>query len=154
LAGQYWDDPDHNLWAGLDNPPPGPFFTDRKFERDDAVIDFQWGLGEAPDERLTPQYWSARWTGKLLVPQTDDYTFYLDHLDDAGRLWIDGQLLIDSWLVQAPQSHPSPPMRLEAGLHDIKIEYHQAMALAGSIQVAWEAPSLPKEVIPACFGGM
>jgi hypothetical protein len=152
LQGQYWDDPDHNLWAGLGNPPPGPFFTDRKFEREDPRIDFRWGPGESPDERLTPQYWSARWTGKLLVPQTDDYTFYLDHLDDAGRLWIDGQLLIDSWLIQAPASHPSPPIRLEAGLHDIKIEYHQAMALAGSIQVAWEAPSLPKEVIPPCFG--
>jgi hypothetical protein len=44
-------------------------------------------------------------------------------------------------------------VRLEAGLHDLKVEYHQAMALAGSIQVAWEAPSLPKEIIPACFGG-
>lgn len=154
LQGQYWDDPDHNLWAGLGNPPPGPFFTQRKFEREDPTIDFQWGLGESPDERLTPQYWSARWTGKLLVPQTDDYTFYLDNLDDAGRLWIDGQLLIDSWVIQAPASHASPPVRLEAGLHDIKIEYHQAMALAGSIRVSWEAPSLPKEVIPPCFGGI
>jgi len=151
VQGEYFEDPDHNTWAGLNAPPPGPFFQKRAFVQTDPTINFAWGNGESPREGFGPGYWSVRWTGKLLVPKTETYTFYLDNLDDAGRLYLDGQLILDSWLVQAPASHASDPIRLEEGFHDLTVEYHQAMALAGSIQLAWESPSLPKEIIPACF---
>ena len=151
LKGEYYEDPDHDQYAGVNAPPPGPFFTRRVLERTDPVIDFIWEEGEAPAEGINAQYWSVRWHGRLLVPRAEAYTFYLDNLDDAGRIYVDGKLVLDAWLIQPAGSHQSEPVELRAGLHDIVIEYHNAMPPMGSIRVCWSAPSLPKEVIPACF---
>jgi hypothetical protein len=38
---------------------------------------------------------SARWFGKLYVPTTDNYTFRT-RFDDRGKLYIDGELVLDS----------------------------------------------------------
>lgn len=150
-AGVYFEDPDHDLVLQLGIEPLGPFFQKPLLRRVDPRLDFQWAQGASPLPGMPPQFWSVRWEGKLLVPRTEEYTFFLENLDDAGRLFIDGQLVIDAWKVQQAATHISPPIRLEAGLHDIKVEYHQFWGLAGGIRLGWSAPSLPKEVIPPCY---
>lgn len=55
---------------------------------------FNWGTGA-----ITPygrDYISARWTGKLLSHSTETYTVYL-RADDAARLYIDHELVVDAW---------------------------------------------------------
>lgn len=55
---------------------------------------FDWGTGA-----ITPygrDYVSAQWHGKLLAPSSDTFTLYLK-ADDATRLYIDHELVIDAW---------------------------------------------------------
>lgn len=57
-------------------------------------VKFNWGTGA-----ITPygrDYVSARWQGKLLSPSSETFTLYL-RADDAARLYIDHQLVIDAW---------------------------------------------------------
>jgi len=154
LLGEYFDDPDQSFdlardWGQLNQPPAGPVFTTKVLERPETEIAFS--STEKPDPRMQEEYWSVRWTGRLRVPRTEAYTFYVDHLDDAARIFIDGQLILDSWRVQADKSEASLPVQLEAGLHDVVIEYHQATGPVASCQVSWSSPSLPKEIIPPYF---
>jgi hypothetical protein len=155
LQGEYFDDPDQTIdWARdwnrvLNQPPAGPVFTKKVLTRKDEVIDLT--VTEKPDPRMQEAYWSTRWTGRLRVPRTEAYTFYVDQLDDAAKITIDGQVVLDSWRVQWNKSEAGAPVQLEAGLHDIIIEYHQAAGPVASCQISWSSPSLPKEIIPPYF---
>jgi hypothetical protein len=173
LKGEYYDDPkkkpgDYIVVNG--RPAPGqkidwPTFTTLKHTRTDRRISFFWndkepGLNPTSEEALdyianklgkpapgvAGYYFSVRWTGKFYVPEDDDYTFYLEALDDGGRLWIDNQLIIDSWFIQRLNA-PSRPMLLTKGIHDIKIEYCQGPEWLASIVLSWKGRNFPKEVI-------
>lgn len=39
---------------------------------------------------------SARWQGKLLAPSSETFTLYVK-ADDAARLYVDHELVIDAW---------------------------------------------------------
>ena len=55
---------------------------------------------------------------------SEDYTFYTTG-DDGVRLWVNGQLIIDGFIDQAPTEY-SGKIRLEAGQkYDIKMEYYE-----------------------------
>lgn len=57
-------------------------------------MNFNWGTGA-----ITPygrDYVSARWQGKLLAPASENFTLYIK-ADDAARLYVDHELVIDGW---------------------------------------------------------
>lgn len=57
-------------------------------------VKFNWGTGA-----ITPygrDYVSARWQGKLLSPSSETFKLYL-RADDAARLYVDHELVIDAW---------------------------------------------------------
>lgn len=69
-------------------------------------------------------YAGIRWSGRIQVPETADYTFY-GLADNGIRLWVNGEQLFnywdgDSWDVL----QTSKAVKLEAGkFYDIKVEY-------------------------------
>ncbi|HIE53191.1 MAG TPA: hypothetical protein EYP85_15675 [Armatimonadetes bacterium] len=150
LQAEYYNDPDQVFdWSQLNQPPTGPTFTQLVERRTERAVEVN--LTAPPLEGLQPEYWSARWKGKLLVPRPENYTFYFDDLDDAARLYIDGRLVLDAWRVQSFVSVASEPLPLTAGEHEIVVEYHQAAGPLASLRLSWSSPSLPKEIIPPCF---
>lgn len=131
LAAEYYDNMD---------------LTGLKLRRFDPTVNFNWG-NFSPDAVIGEQTFSARWTGKLLPPTTETFTFYTTS-DDGIRLWIDNNLIIDSWIDQSPTEH-SASVALQAGVKsDIKIEYFENGGGAVA-QLAWSSPSVPKASIPA-----
>jgi hypothetical protein len=50
---------------------------------------------------------SVRWRGWVTAPISGTYTFAMT-TDDGVRLWIDGQQLIDEWIVQGPTTYIGP----------------------------------------------
>jgi len=63
--------------------------------RNDSQVDFSWG-GQGPYAGIGRDDFSIRWTG-YLVP-TEDFTGWIGmSSDDGSRLFIDDQLVIDSW---------------------------------------------------------
>lgn len=65
------------------------------FTRQDEQINFHWTLF-GPDEQLGNSFYSARWEGLLIAPQTGKTKIGLDG-NDGFRLYVNNQLLIDRW---------------------------------------------------------
>jgi len=148
LKATYCQDADAGEFKAetLNKPISWESFSRRIFTKTVDTIDFDWG-DKSPGEGIRAKYWSARFLGKLAVPEAGDYVFHLDRLDDGGRIYIDGELVLDSWLVQPAASHASKPIRLTAGVHEIRLDFCQGTG-PGSLTLAWSGPSFAKEVIP------
>jgi hypothetical protein len=131
----------------FNDPGPGASFTASAATRIDTTVNFDWGWN-SPLEAVQADYFSARWTGKLLAPTSGTYTFATIG-DDGVRLWINGQLVIDDW-----ESHPatrnlSAMLTLVAGAtYDIRLEYYEATSGA-TLQLLWTPPGGSEQIIPA-----
>lgn len=73
--------------------------------RIDKQLDFAWS--SAPADGLLKNVFSIRWTGKIIPRKNGIHTLTLTH-DDGARLYINGRLLIDDWIVK-------PPANIETG---------------------------------------
>ncbi|MEO6908167.1 MAG: PA14 domain-containing protein, partial [Abditibacteriaceae bacterium] len=139
------DLPDANFGPG--HAIDWPLFTDLKATKSYKTLDFDWGT-TPPAVGMKDTFWSARITGKIFVPKDDDYWFYFDQLDDAGRLVLDGKQVINVWKVQ--KSTPdSGKIHLTRGEHDIVIEYVQGPGTEASLTLSWKSSSFPKEIVGA-----
>lgn len=93
-------------------------------QRVDSDIDFSWDdKGPFPGWRV--DHFSVRWTGRLRVPKTGDYTF-ITTSDDGVRLAINGKRRINNWSEHSVTENKTT-LRLEKGkVHDIRIEYYES----------------------------
>jgi hypothetical protein len=109
-------------------------------ERVDPTISFNWGQ-DLPHSSITVPNFSVRWTGKLLAPTSETYTFYLRTTGNPGnlKLWIDNQTIADQ-----------DTLILKAGqLYDIKVEYVRADdRVEAKAELEWSTPSTARAVIP------
>ena len=130
LKGDYYDNSD---------------FTVFKLTRTDATVNFNWGTG-SPDPSVGVDTFSVRWTGKVQPQFSQTYTFYTV-TDDGVRLWVNNQLLIDKWIVQAPTEWSGQIALTANQQYDIKMEYYENGGGAEA-HLSWSSPSVPKAVIP------
>ena len=93
--------------------------------RDDRYLDFNWGFG-APDLRLPADNFSARWT-RTFDGVPGQYRLNLTS-DDGARLYIDDQLVIDNWGVQAFKTRSSDYWFV--GPANLRVEYFEAAGVA------------------------
>jgi hypothetical protein len=130
----------------------GAYFADPELaqfilERRDAAIDFDW-QEDAPASEFPADKFSVRWTGKLRIPESGHYNFYLNS-DDGSRLYLDGKLVVDNWSDHGPLEK-SGSVDLKAGTAAIRVEYFDARGGA-LIRLSWSTPSLEKQVIGAKY---
>lgn len=91
--------------------------------RIDASVNFDWS-GGSPGSGVNADYFSARWTGKLVVPTTGLYELGMN-TDDGFRLYLNGQLLINDWTDHAAR-YTSVSVQLTAGQqNNLVIEYYE-----------------------------
>lgn len=121
----------------------GEYFSDRNLTtlaatRVDPNVAFVWG--GPPAAGMGTENFSVRWTGTVTPPETGDYTFGT-RSDDGARLWVDDQLVIDDWVVHAPELKKAKPVHLEAGhAYNIRAEYFQEGGGA-EMTVSWATPT-------------
>ncbi|MCK5415498.1 MAG: hypothetical protein KAJ35_08965, partial [Thermoplasmata archaeon] len=118
-------------------------FTNFAFQRLDQTIDYDWGNND-PGGGMGSNTFSIRWQGKLMVPADDTYNLHL-RVNDGGRLWIDGDLLIDEWRDQNTEFTGS--LHLTAGLHDIRVDYYENWGSA-RCELRWSSSTIAKEILP------
>ena len=105
----------------------GEFWNNRNLNgpvamtRWENTIDFNW-FGGSPDPRINSDNFSARWTRTVNFP-AGTYRF-LATMDDGMRIWIDNQLVVDSWTDS--QEHTMTFDRFMNGNHAIRIDYFEA----------------------------
>jgi phage-related protein len=131
LRGEYYDNWD---------------FTAPVVARVDPAIDFDWGSG-APQAGMGVNTFSVRWTGRIMAPTTEVYTFYTV-ANDGIRLWINGQLVIDDWTTHRTVTESRGTIALVAGqAYSIKVEYFENRHAAVA-RLLWSSPSIARQVVP------
>ena len=101
--------------------------------RNDSAINFDWGTG-APAPGVSSDNFAVRWTRSINLATHGTYVFSAT-VDDGVRLWVDGMLVIDKWILQSRTTHTGS-IYLAAGTHQIKVEYFEATGNAVCI-VNW-----------------
>jgi hypothetical protein len=148
IKADFYDDVDLPNDPTPGTPVTWPTFSRHLFSTKHANIRWlnhnrELGSEGAP---IAAQYYSIRWTGKLMVPAEGDYQFILDRVDDGARLYIDGTREVDSWMVQR-RNVESRVIHLTKGLHDIMVEYCQGPCCQDSIMLSWKSNLFAKELI-------
>lgn len=67
--------------------------------RIDPNIEFRWTLFSPDPEITNPDFYSTRWEGLLVAPETGDFDLGF-YGDDGYRLYLDGELILDHWKKQ------------------------------------------------------
>lgn len=89
--------------------------------RNDAAINFDWGTS-APAPGVNADRFSVRWTQTVNFTAAM-YRFTLT-VDDGARLWVNGHLLVDAWIDQAPRTYTND-LYLPAGQATIELQYYE-----------------------------
>lgn len=116
---QYWNN------VELSGIPP--------LERTEPELNHDWGAG-SPGSAIRPDRFSARWTA-LVDLEGGSYRF-ASRSDDGIRVWVDGVRIIDNWTVH-PETVDAVTVPLDAGQHEIRIEYFENTGLA-RVALSWE----------------
>jgi len=121
-------------------------FSGTKVTRIDPVLNFLWEDG-SPDQSITRDTFSARWTGLVKADFDETYTFYAK-VDDGVRLWVGGQKLIDKWITTGTNKEYAATVTLKKGKsYVIQMDYFENTGNA-TAQLRWSSPSTGKQVIP------
>jgi beta-glucosidase len=93
-------------------------------KRIDKQIAFQWTLFSPDAEKINYDFFSARWTGKIISPETGTFNIGIDG-NDGYRLWINDKLLINHWEKQSYHTRLVPYYFEKGKAYDIRIEYRE-----------------------------
>ncbi len=115
--------------------------------RIDSSINFNWGDPGSPDVSIPVDHFSVRWTADLEVAVADTYTF-ITTSDDGARLWLNDNLVVDTWIDQGTTDHVSKALSLQPGIYSLRMEYYEDTGGAVA-QLSWQTPTLAREIIPA-----
>ncbi len=107
--------------------------------RDDADINFDWGIGSPASGVIGADRFSVRWMRDLNLP-AGMYRFTM-RVDDGGRLWVNHHFLIDKWQDQAPTTYTGD-IYLPGGAIPIKMEYYENGGGAVA-QLSWDRVDTP-----------
>ena len=119
--------------------------TGTTISRVDGVVDFSW-YAFSPDPAIGKESFSARWAGWVHPRFSEMYTFS-STTDGGVRLWVDGQLVIDSWAAGGLSTRTGT-ITLTAGRPaSIRLEYCRSSGSA-VVDLKWQSESQELEVVP------
>jgi LysM repeat protein len=95
-------------------------------------IVFDWGRG-SPHPGVSADFFSAKYIGKFDFPD-GKYRFYAT-VDDGVKIFLDNQLIMDEWRIQARRTFTSD-VHIPGGEHEIKVIYFEETGIA-TLKVMW-----------------
>ena len=104
------------------------------FLRNDQNIKFDWGSG-SPDSSIPPDNFSVRWRRSLYLPG-GAWQFYT-RSDDGSRVFVNGQKVLDQWWDHPAQSAYSNYQSLNAGTHNIVVDFYERGGVASMEFAFW-----------------
>ena len=109
-------------------------------------ISHNWAT-TSPGAGIDADTFSVRWTGQVQPAYSQQYIFTTVS-DEAVRVWVDGQLIIDDW---APHSThiANGIITLQAGqLYDICVDYREGVG-AARMELFWSSNSQVYQSVPS-----
>src|SRR5260221_1375911 len=141
LTGRYYNGSSTNYNSTSNFNP-----ANLKVTRVDPTVDTSYAA-TSPAPGVNPDLFSVRWTGQVQPQYSENYTFYVLS-DEGAKLWVNGQLLIDKWVIQ-PGVEWSGAISLQGGVrYDIQLDYFENIGNAG-VHLSWSSPSQIKQIIPS-----
>ena len=142
LLGKYWTNTTRVAFTNVN------FSTLPTLTQTDAAVNFNWGIN-GPAFTVGKTNYTVRWTGCVQPQFTEPYTFYTT-ADDGVRLYINGKLLIDNWVVQTATTRSNTITLAAQQLYNIQLDYFYGATNGGGSQVSlsWSSPSTPQTIIP------
>ena len=110
------------------------FSGDPVIQRTDKTIDFRWTL-YGPGAGLDADFYSVRWTGKLIAPISGKYKIGLEG-NDGFRLFINNRLVIDNWQKRSYRAVLTDHVFEKGKTYDIKVEFYETKGNA-TIRLVW-----------------
>ena len=104
----------------------------------DRALAFKWN-GKSPRPGVNGEHFSARWTAKVVVPETGSYTLEATS-DDGARLFVDGQQIINNWSDGGLRSAAGTIDLVAGKEYEIRAEYFQGDQGSG-FSLGWRLPS-------------
>ena len=103
--------------------------------RIDSSVDFHWTfLPPAPG--LGTDWYSVRWTGSLIGPETGRRRIGVEG-NDGFRLYLDGRLIVDRWQKGlVPYRYRGCPAR-RGKAYDLRLEFHEPVR-SGEVRLVWD----------------
>lgn len=105
------------------------------FEKQDEQLNFKWTLYSPDPEKLQPDSYGIRWTGKLKAPNSGKYQLGLRG-NDGFRLFLNGKLLIDNWEKLSYSTKTIDIDFVKDQQYDITVEFHENRGEA-NIELIW-----------------
>jgi len=99
------------------------------FTRCDTQIQFQWTLFSPDPTKLSYDFYSVRWTGKIKAPESGKFKIGIDG-NDGYRLYINGNLVIDHWVKCSKQTILVDYNFEKNKEYDIRIEFYEPVGNA------------------------
>lgn len=94
--------------------------------RVDQNIDFNWTLYSPDQEKINYDYYSVKWTGKLIPSETGIFDIGLK-TNDGYRLYINDELIIDNWKKQTFQQITKEYSFIKDKEYDFKLEFFETI---------------------------
>ncbi|MCA9247039.1 MAG: DUF1592 domain-containing protein [Planctomycetales bacterium] len=130
-----------------------PKLGDRKVERVDQQVDFDFGENEAAPG-VGQEDFSTRWDGSLIAPASGEYEIVLQ-TSIGARLWLNNNELplIDAWVRSGDSSQYRKTVFLLGGrAYPLRLEaFKSKREKTAAISLHWKRPHYIEEAIPAEF---
>lgn len=136
---------------------------DRKLERIDAAIDFDFGKGSPIESLEEGKAFSIQWRGGLLAPETGTYKITIETPNAAVLKLNDrSQPLIDAKIRSGDRTEYSESIFLLAGrVYPLELEFYRSEfgskdvgntgSPTASIRLRWQPPGRADHVIPSRY---
>ena len=130
----------------------GSYFNNQNLQgnpvltRIEGPLAFEWQNASPEPGVVAEDEFSVRWKGILEVPITDTYMI-MARKDDGAACWIDGEVVFYDMLASWGVSEVKGFVELEAGNHEIVVEYFD-VGWNAQIELLWSTESTPLQTIP------
>ncbi|MDP4205342.1 MAG: glycoside hydrolase family 3 C-terminal domain-containing protein, partial [Bacteroidota bacterium] len=120
----------------------GEYFDNISFEgqpkvtRTDEQIQFGWTLF-SPHESIPYDWYSVRWTGKLVAPDSGTFKIGIEG-NDGYRIYINNQLISESWSKETFRTILKDFTFEKGKEYDLKVEYYEPAGNA-RVRLVWNA---------------
>lgn len=120
------------------------------FGRADGQMFADWDGTTPPAPGIPAGTFGIRLTGEIQFPATGNYTMEV-HVDNGARLWIDDQLVVDSWLLEPSRPARGTYTNTTAGsIHRIRVDHFNGGG-PGQLHLNWTTPAGTYEHVPGQY---